>query len=62
MNRFVYCIYSVKVMSKGTAILYNIILTVCILKSYCTIFQTNCGQLGVPASWVAAILYMKWKN
>jgi len=49
-------------MSKGTAILYNITRTVCVLKSYCTIFQTNSGQLGVPVSWAAAILYMKWKN
>ena len=49
-------------MSKRNAILYNITLTVGILKSYCIIFQTNCGQLGVPVSWAAAILYMKWKN
>jgi hypothetical protein len=49
-------------MFKGTAILYYITVTVGVLKNYGTIFQTNCGQSGVPASWAAAILYMKWKN
>jgi hypothetical protein len=47
-------------MSKGTAILYYITVTVSVLNNYGSIFQTNCGQLGVPASWAAAILYMKW--